>query len=66
MAENIDKSTAGSLRRIAQALRAAPAFDTPTAATALETEADFLDPKGAAKDETESDADAAKAPKSKK
>jgi hypothetical protein len=41
----LDKSFVGSLARIAAAWRKAPVWDSPTAAKALENEADLLEPK---------------------
>jgi hypothetical protein len=41
----VDKSLAGSLDRIAKAWRKAGVWDGPTAAKALENEADLLEPK---------------------
>lgn len=43
--EKLDKSFPASLRRIAEAWRAAEMWDAPTAAKALDDEAELLDPK---------------------
>jgi NAD(P)H-nitrite reductase large subunit len=45
--EKLDKTFVGSLRRMAAEIRAAHHWDTPTAASVFEHEADILDPKGA-------------------
>jgi hypothetical protein len=42
--EEQDVSRAGSFRRLADVFRASAAWDIPTAADALEAEADLLDP----------------------
>jgi hypothetical protein len=42
--EKLDTSYPGSLRRVADAIREAIAWDQPTAADILDEEADLLDP----------------------
>jgi hypothetical protein len=42
--EEHDMSRAGSFRRLADVFRASSAWDIPTAADALDNEADLLDP----------------------